>query len=297
MDLDALRVAFDPEIKHLLDLSLVLIIFGVALELTPADFKAVLRRPRGLIMALVCQFILLPAMAFGLGRLLGPAPSVALGLILVASCPAGSVSNLLAGRAHGNTALSVSVTTASTLLAAALTPRAVSFWGGLDPATAALLRSVSVDGGSMAQEALLLIGLPLVIGVMISTFKPWLAKRLVGPAQKISLLILLVFIVGGLATNSKVFLAGAGKALLPVLCANASALLLGYGCCWVVGLPERDRRAAAFEAGVQNTGLALVLIFRFFDGIGGMAVTAALWGLWNLAVGFGLASYWRKRLA
>lgn len=295
-DVDALRIAFDPRMRTALDAVLALVIFGVALELRPEDFKAVARAPKGVFAALSCQFLLLPALAFFLGRAMGLGPSMALGMILVASCPGGSISNLLTGLAGGNTALSVSVTAMSTLSSAMLTPLNVAFWGSQDPATSALLKILALDRTHLAFEALCLIGLPLLAGVALCARRPALAHRLLRPARGLSLLLLAAIVVVGVSGNWRVFAACFNEAATLSLVGNATAIVCAYVSTWVIGLSERDRRAVTLEVSVPNTGLALALVFKFFGGLGGMAVVAAFWGLWNLAAGTALAVVWSRAL-
>lgn len=296
-DIDAFRIAFDPGMRRLLDAALALVIFGVALELTPRDLREVLRRPLGLIATLACQFVLMPAAAFLIARLLGLAPSLALGMLLVASCPGGSVSNLLTAVAGGNTALSMSATAVSTLAAGVLTPLAFRAWGSLDPGTAALLGTLELDGALMAAEAASLVVLPLCAGVGVAALRPSWARALMRPARAASLLFLLALIVAGVGSNLEMLAASLGQAAVIALLGNAAALSIGYGGAAAAGLSERDRRAVAYEVGMQNTGLALAFVFRFFGGLGGMAVVAALWGIWNMIAGTALAAVWSRRAA
>ncbi len=295
-DVDSLRIAFDPMMRAALDAVLALVIFGVALELRPADFWVVARAPKGVLAALFCQFLLLPALAFLLGRALGLGPSMALGMILVASCPGGSISNLLTGVAGGNTALSVSITAISTLISSMLIPLNVAFWGSRNSATNALLQTLALDSRHLAMQALFFIGLPLLAGVALRAKRPELAHRLMRPARGLSLLLLASVVTAGLSANWRVFAECFGALTALSLTGNAMAISSGYASAWAAGLSERDRRAVTLEVSVPNTGLALALVFKFFAGLGGMAVVAAFWGLWNLAAGAALAAGWSRAL-
>jgi BASS family bile acid:Na+ symporter len=103
------------------------------------------------------------------------------------------------------------------------------------------------------------------------------------------------FVVGALAANWQHFLDHVGRVVLVVFLMNGLGLLVGYWIGRVVGLPERDSRATSLEVGIQNSGFGLVLVFNFFEGIGGMAIVAAWWGIWHIVSGLALAGWWRRR--
>jgi bile acid:Na+ symporter, BASS family len=139
--------------------------FGVALDVRVSDLRDVLRRPKAPLIGIGAQFLLLPAGTFLLTRLLDPAPSIALGMILVACCPGGNVSNIITHLAKGNTGLSIGMTGVSTLAAAVLTPLNFAFWGSLHPDTDQLLRSVAVSPVELAITIGLLLAVPVTAGV------------------------------------------------------------------------------------------------------------------------------------
>ena len=110
-----------------------------------------------------------------------------------------------------------------------------------------------------------------------------------------SLVFFLLFVLAALAANWNYFLVYVGMVVAVVFVHNASALATGYAMAFAARLPERDRRAVAIECGIQNSGLGLILIFNFFDGLGGMAVVAAWWGIWHIVAGLTVATFWSKR--
>lgn len=294
-DIDQVRLNFNPQAQLGLNLVLALVMFGIALDLKLDDFKAALRTPRALAIGLVSHHLLFPAFTFGLIQLLRPTPSIALGMLLVSSCPAGHISNFFTHRARGNAALSVSISTLSTLGAIVATPLNVAFWASLDEPMRGLPRSFSLDPLHMLADVAMLLGVPLAAGLAISHRWPALAKRVHGPMRAISLAVFVVFIVGALALNWGIFLQWGRYVVALVLLHNALALAGGYGVARAAGLPERDRRAVAFETGIQNSGLGLVLVFNFFDGLGGMAIVTAWWGIWHIVAGLTLSSLWMRR--
>lgn len=293
--IDQVQLSFNPQTLTLLNTVLGLVMFGVALELKVDDFKAALKTPKALALGLFGHHILFPAMTYVLVWLLNPIPSIALGMILVSSCPAGHISNFLVHYAKGNTALSVSVSALSTAVALVMTPLNFAFWGSLSPVTSGLMKQVAMSPWEMLEVIVLLLGVPLVLGMWVARRYPAVAQRIRKPMKILSLLVLVGFIVGALAANFKHFLAYIQFVLLVVFIHNLLALVTGYSLATAVGLPERDRRAITFEMGIQNSGLGLILIFNFFNGLGGMAIVTAWWGIWHIVAGMTLATYWKNR--
>lgn len=294
-DIDLVRLNFDPRTLLLMNVVLGFVMFGVSLEIGPGDFREALRTPRGLVIGLLAHHVVFPAFTYLLVLLIQPRPSIALGMILVSSCPAGNISNFLTHLARGNTALSVSVSTLSTLTAIVMTPLNIAFWGGLYAPAAAILRSVDVDPVEMFGHVILLLGLPLAAGMFVTRQWPRFTRRARGPMKLLSIVVFLLFVLGALSANWQYFLRYVGLVVGVVLVHNASALLTGYGLARGAGLVERDRRAVSLECGIQNSGLGLILIFDFFDGLGGMAVVAAFWGIWHIVAGLSVATFWSRR--
>jgi bile acid:Na+ symporter, BASS family len=293
--IDEVTLNFDRASLLLLNAIIGLIMFGVALDVNVTDLRDVLRRPKAPLIGVGSQFLLLPAGTFLLTRLLDPTPSIALGMILVSCCPGGNVSNIITHLAKGNTGLSIGMTGVSTLAAAVLTPLNFAFWGSLHPATNELLRSVAVSPVELAITIGLLLAVPVAAGVTVRSRRPDLARRLYRPVRAISIAFFLAFIAIAFVSNIEHFSTMLGAVALAVLLHNALALTLGYTAGWAAGLDERDRRATSIEVGIQNSALALVLIFSFFGGLGGMALVAAWWGIWHILAGLGLAAVWSRR--
>ncbi len=294
-DIDAVRLNFNPQTLLVLNVVLGLVMYGVSLELKAEDFRAALATPRALVIGLLGHHVVFPAVTYLLVLAIEPRPSIALGMILVSSCPAGNISNFLTHFARGNTALSVSISTLSTLAAIVMTPINVAFWGGLYAPAQAILKQVAVSPLEMFVHVLLLLGLPLAAGLFTSRRFPGFTARAVKPFKALSLVFFLVFVLAALAANWRHFLDYVGLVVGVVLVHNALALATGYGLAAAVRLPERDRRAVSIECGIQNSGLGLILIFNFFDGLGGMAVVTAWWGIWHIVAGLTVATTWSRR--
>ncbi|HJV84635.1 MAG TPA: bile acid:sodium symporter family protein [Noviherbaspirillum sp.] len=295
MHIDQVRLNFNPHALLALNLILALVMFGVALDLKLSDFRQALRTPKALAIGLFGHHILFPAGTFLLIRLIDPLPSIALGMLLVSSCPAGHISNFFTHRAGGNAALSVSISTLSTVAAIFMMPLNVAFWAGQDAGMRAIMHDFSLDPIAMLTEVGMLLGVPLVAGLLISHRMPRLAARMLKPMRIFSLGVFAVFVTGALLANWKFFLAYGAMVVGIVFVHNACALGSGYGLARLFGLAKRDCRAVAFETGIQNSGLGLVLIFNFFGGLGGMAIVTAWWGIWHIIAGMALSTYWMKK--
>ncbi|MCE8007700.1 bile acid:sodium symporter family protein [Aestuariivita sp.] len=287
--IDEVVLNFSPASLMLLNGILAIVMFSIAIDLKPRDFRALMRAPRALLVGLFSQFLLLPALTFAMILVLEPQASIALGLILVAACPGGNISNFITHRAGGNAALSVSMTAFATVGAILLTPLNIAFWGGMYPPTQAILQATQIDPVSVAITVTFMLVLPLILGITLNVRRPSLAFRIRMPLQWLSMGIFVAFILLALAANWAFFLSFAGIVAGYVVIHNALALGGGYLSATLARLSPFDRRAITIETGIQNSGLGLVLIFGFFGGLGGMAVVAAFWGIWHAISGIALA--------
>ena len=294
-DIDLVRLNFNPQSLWALNAIIGLVMFGVALDLKAADFKAVLTMPKPVVIGLIGQFVLLPAFTFLLVLLIRPAPSIALGMMLVAACPGGNISNFLTHHARGNTALSITMTAISTAVAIVMTPLNLSLWGGLHPGARGILKEVALDPLEMLLAVFLLLGLPMAAGMWTGHRFPRFVLRAHQPVKVFSLAVFGLFVLGALSANWRYFLEYVRFVVVAVFLHNALALVTGYCAAKLSGLPERDRRAVAIEVGIQNSALGLILIFNFFGGLGGMAIVTAWWGIWHIISGLTVATWWSRR--
>ncbi|RCW74211.1 bile acid:sodium symporter family protein [Pseudorhodoferax soli] len=295
LPVDEIRLNFNPASLAVLNAVLAFLMFGIALDTRIADFKRVARMPLAFAVGVGAQFIALPAITYALTRLLGVGPSIALGMILVACCPPGNISNILTHRAGGNVALSVSMTAVSNAIAIVAMPLNFAFWGGLHPTAAALMQSIAIDPLEMGGHILVIIGLPFVLGIWCADRFPRWTERFKKPMRILSFVTLIVFILGAIAGNWRFFLDYVGLVIVAVALHDTLAFATGWLCARAFGLADYDRRALTIEVGIRNAGLGLVLIFSFFGGLGGMAVVAGVWGFWDIIAGLVLASWWGRQ--
>lgn len=295
LPIDQVQLHFNPTALVGLNIILGLVMFGIALDLKVADFRTAFKSPKGLILATVGHHIIFPAMTYLLIWVINPVPSIALGMILVSSCPAGHLSNFLTHLSKGNAALSVSASAVSTALAIVMTPLNFNFWGNLHPVTQDLMRTISIDPWVMLRDIVILLGLPLLAGMWVSHQFPAFAARAEKPMKRLSMVVFSLFVVGALAANFQHFLQYVQFVVVVVFIHNGLALVTGFTLSSLMKLSDRDRRAVTFEMGIQNSGLGLILIFNMFNGLGGMAIITAWWGIWHIVSGLSLAWYWSKR--
>ena len=287
-------MAFEPRSLILLNLILALMMFGVSLSLRLEDFERVVLSPIAPIAGLFAQFFLLPLATCLFTWALNIDPELALGMILVASCPGGSFSNIMTWLARGNVAVSVSMTAVSSLAAAILTPVNFAFYGWLNPHTREYLTKITIEPSSILILVLLVLALPLVLGMVTGRRLPDLVVRIQKPLRIFSLLVLMAFVAIAFSSNFALFLERFHSFFWLVVGHNLLALSLGYGMGLVLKLPVADRRAVTLEVGIQNSGLGLVILFTFFPEAGGMMLITAFWGVWHLVSGLTLSQIWAR---
>jgi len=290
--IDQISLNFNPQGLLAINITIGLMMLGVSLDLNLDDFKRIVKSPKAPLIGLAAQFILLPAFTWGLTMILPSGiltPSMALGMILVAACPGGNLSNIMTYLAKGNSAISISMTAVSSLAAIIMTPLNLSLWGSLNDSTAPILRQVSLSPADVFVTVFIILGIPMAIGLTLSRFFPDLANKVRKPFKIISLCIFLLIIVGALLANWKHFINVVGLVVFVVFLHNALALSTGYFTARFSKLCRRDSRAVAIEVGIQNSALGLILVFNFFDGLGGMAIIVAWWGVWHIIAGLTVA--------
>lgn len=292
---DQVRLNFNPQGLLAINTAIGLMMLGVALELKLDDFRRIFVAPKAPMIGLAAQFILLPAFTYLLTLILHPPPSIALGMILVAACPGGNLSNIITYLARGNCAVSVSMTAVSTAAAIFMTPFNLAFWGGLNPQTAHILKAVSLRPFDVFINIFIILGIPLITGLVLSRVFPSLVEKARKPFKMFSLTVFIGIVLVALVANWQNFINYVGLVFIGVLIHNALALNLGYWSGRLLGLNESDTRAVSIEVGIQNSGLGLVLIFNFFDGLGGMAIITAWWGIWHIIAGLIAAFIFSRR--
>lgn len=292
MNPDAIQLNFVEDALIYINLSLCFIMFAVALGIKIDDFKSIAKNPKSAILGIVSQFVLLPFLTFIMVMIFKPHPSIGLGMILIAACPGGNISNFMTSWAKGNAALSVTLTAFATLSAVVLTPFNFFFYGKLFAPE--IMSTVSVSLPKMLQTVFILLGLPLVAGMLFNHFLPKLTAKIVKPLNYLSILIFLAIVVLAFLNNLENFKLYVGMVVLFVFLHNLVAMFTGWSLAKLFKRNLPDTKTITIETGIQNSGLGLILIFNFFGGLGGMALVAAWWGIWHIISGLTVSSLWKK---
>ncbi|PQJ81197.1 bile acid:sodium symporter family protein [Polaribacter glomeratus] len=295
INIDDIKINFDESGLWVLNIAIAIIMFGVALGITIDDFKRLLKNPKILMVGVLSQFILLPAFTFLAIIILEPHPSFALGMMMIAACPGGNVSNFFSKMADGNAALSVSLTAFATLICIFMTPLNLQFWGSLYEPTNEILKTVSLNPFDLFKLVSLILGIPLIAGMLIKHYHSEMAIKIEKLLKPISMTVFIVLIFVAFSQNLEVFVSYIHHVLFLVIFHNVFAFILGYYTAKSFGLNNQDCKTISMETGIQNGGLGLLLIFGFFDGLGGMALLAAFWGIWDVFSGMALATYWGRK--
>ena len=294
-NIDEIRLNFSSAGLLFMNITLAFIMFGVALEIKLENFKKLFYNPKSAILGIVSQVLILPGLTFLLIIIMNPPPSIAMGMILIAACPGGNISNFISALAKGNIALSVSLTAFTTLSATLITPANFAFWGGMYVNYYQNVNSlnipIEIDLWQMVQTVFLLLGLPLILGMWFANRFPQTTKRILKTVKISSIIVYLIFILGAIFANLEFIPIFVLPIAVFTLFLNSQTLLTGYFIATIGGISKQDRRTLSIETGIQNSGLALILIFnpKLFDGNGGMAFMAAWWGIWQMISGIGIA--------
>lgn len=260
------------------------IMFGMGMTISGEDFKEVGRHPIKVIIGVLAQFIVMPSLAFALAKGLRLEPEIAIGVILVGCCPGGTASNVMTFLAKGNTALSVAITSVSTLLAPILTPALIY-----------LLASewLEVSASAMFMSVVQVVLVPIILGLIVQRFFKKQVQKSVEILPLISV-VAIVLIVAAVVSNSKERIVESGLLIFGiVILHNGLGYLLGYLAGKLFKMPYEDRKAMAIEVGMQNSGLGAALAAAHFSPLA--AVPSAIFSFWHNISGPLLATYWARK--
>ncbi|MFT4759349.1 MAG: BASS family bile acid:Na+ symporter [Paraglaciecola sp.] len=293
-EIDLVRINFNPDQLFLLNICLAFLMFGIALDIKWQDFGRLLSNPKAPLIGLFSEYIILPLITVILVFVFQPPPSLVLGMLLLAVCPGGTTSNFMVHLSGANSALSVLLTSITTLGAIFITPIFFTFLTNLIPSVADLETVIAVSPFEMMKTIFQLLIVPVGIGMWLNAQFPNFTKKVEPFIKTLSLIIFVSFVFFAVYANFEYIKGYVHMVFFIVLAHNGLALLLGYYFSKWYNLKEADARAISIETGIQNSGLALIIVFNFFDGLGGMAIIVAWWGVWHLISGILLATYWKR---
>lgn len=286
----SIRLAGQP----LLSLALGTIMLAMGLTLTFDDYRGLAQMPRALLAGVALQFTVMPLAGFAIARVMGLEPGLAVGLILVACCPGGTASNVVAFLARGNVALSVAMTMASTLAAVVLTPLLTGWLAGA---------YVEIDRWNLLVNMVSIVLVPVVAGTLLNRLFPRAAER-VSAVLPLVAIVLVIGIVGGIVGGAKAEIAQhAGTLLLATFLLHACGFALGYGLARLLRLGVVEARTISIEVGMQNSGLgsglaktpAFAAQFADIAQAALAPVPAAISAVWHVVIGSLLAGWWRRK--
>lgn len=264
-----------------------LLMLSMGLSLTLDDFRKCIQQPIPILLGFVCQYSVLPILAFSISRLMSLPPSVAIGMILLGSCPGGQASNVATFVARGNVSLSVLMTTVSTMGAAVMTPLLSTALAG---------RYVPIDGVGLALSTVQLVLIPTILGLMLNEY----ARKqvdVIRPIMPFVALFLTVVLCAVPVAQVQPLLAVSGAAvILPVVMLHGFGYLLGYLLPKVAfRMDERTSRTVSIETGMQSAALAYGLSVKHFASDAMVAVPASVSIVIMVWMGAALAAFWRMR--
>ncbi len=302
--IDSINVTLNAGGMNTINIVLAFVMYGVALGIKPKMFVEVFRQPKSLILGMVCQLFLLPLFTFGLALALGTSITwtMALGMILVASCPGGNISNFMSSLSKANVELSVSLTAISTALAVLMTPFNFWLYGNLYLDLASIKGEVPqlvIPLWDVFKTIFILLGIPLTLGILTAQFLPKVAEKLKKPLQWFSIIFFIAMVVLSFSSNIAAFLQSVKYIFVVVLIHNLLALGIGFSAASAFRLPFRDRRTLTIETGIQNSGLGLALLlgtslFAGFPAHGGTLVITAWWGIWHIISGLTVSTVFNR---
>lgn len=261
-----------------------IVMFGMGMTLKLDDFKLVLQHPKGVILGIISQFTIMPLLAFVLAKTFQLPPEIAVGVILVGCCPGGTASNVMTFLAKGNTALSVTITSFTTLLAPIVTPALIYFLAS---------EWLPVSFMAMFMSVVKVVLIPIILGILAQIFfKPVVAKSIdILPTISV---VAIVLIVAAVVSGSRDKIIESGLLILAVVILhNGLGYALGYLAAKIFRMDYEDKKAVAIEVGMQNSGLGASLAATHFDPIS--AVPSAIFSFWHNISGPILATYWSKK--
>ncbi|GAA0405876.1 transporter [Acrocarpospora corrugata] len=244
-----------PLILASLPYALGIVMLGLGLSLTLDDFRRMGQYPKAVVVALLCQIVLLPAICFGLVLAFQLPPELAVGLMVVAASPGGPTANLFSHLFGGNVALNVTLTAINSVLAVATLPIVVNLSTGYFLPSGASL-GLQFD---KIQQIFVMVLVPVAIGMLLRAWAPQVARRLNLPVRVLSVVVLLTVISAVLYGERENLVGYFISVGLAALAFNIVSMLAGYGVPRLTGVDHRAATAAGFEIGIHNTALAITI--------------------------------------
>ena len=261
-----------------------LIMFGMGLTLKAEDFKVVITKPKAALVGIACQFVIMPFVAFCLVKVFNLPPELAIGVILVGTCPGGTSSNVITYLSKGDVALSVDMTACTTLLAPIVTPALTLLLAG---------QNISVDPTAMFLSIIQIVIVPIALGVLVNKFFSDFAQNLSGVLPLVSIFGISMILAAVVSANESQIMSVGLLICVVVILHNVLGYMLGFAVASAMGFTQAQRRAISVEVGMQNSGLATSLAATHFAQYPLAAVPGAVYSVWHNLSGAILVNIFR----
>lgn len=265
---------------------LMLVMFGMGLTLKMEDFHYVFRHPGNILLGSICQFTVMPLLAFGLGKAFHLDTGLLAGVILVGTCPGGTASNVITYLSKGDVALSVGMTSVNTLLAPVLTPAITYLF---------LHTNVQVDVWSMFLSIIQVVIIPIVLGLIINHFLGKYTRSIVKILPMISVISICLIVMAVVSHNAEKIMTTGAVIFVVVILHNLLGYVCGYGLGKLFRLDLPQKKALSIEVGMQNSGLATSLAGTAFPNLAMATVPGAVFSVWHNISGAVLANIYRRK--
>ena len=271
--------------RSYITIGLGIIMLGMGMTLTADDFLRVFQKPKAVGIGVSAQYLVMPVAALGISAMFGFDPSITAGMIVVGSCPGGTASNVIAYLAGADVALSVTLTSITTLLSVFLTPFFIWFLAGT---------SVEIDPVALFVTILQVIIGPVVIGIILNTYARSFSQKFIPYFPPISVIIIVMIVACVVGLDRQSIFESGGIVILAVALHNLLGYSFGYFLAKGFKLTEKESRTIAIEVGMQNSGLGVALAVKHFtDAV--VALPPAIFSVWHNISGPALASWWRRK--
>jgi len=259
---------------------------GMGLTLQASDFKQILKQPKWVLVGIGLQFILMPSLGWGLGKVFDLPPFFAVGLILVSCCPGGTASNVIAYLAKANVALSVCMTTVSTLVAILITPYLTSQLSG---------SYVNVDAAGLFYSTLKVVLLPILLGVMLNRYLPRSTSKILPFAPPVAVLLITLIVASIIGQGKEIILNSGIQLILALICLHSIGFLFGFLISLGLFRSWSVAKTISIEVGMQNSGLGVVLARENFSNPM-VAIPAAISSLIHSLLGSLFVSLFKNKI-
>jgi BASS family bile acid:Na+ symporter len=293
--IDTVQIHFSESGQQILMLVLAFIMFGIALDIDKSKFIELQKNPKPILVGLFAHWFLLPLATIILVYIIQPQASIALGMFLVAACPSGNMATYITTLSKGNKELSISISTVIALTCFFTTPVLFFAMANTYPKAVPLFKSIQINIWKLIAEIGLILALPMLAAILLKIKYPTIISKIKKPINVLSFFMFILFLIIAFIINRQIFIDNFTKISWIVAIHNAIGFLIGFITAKIFNLKIADAKTISIECGIQNTGLGLVLIFSFFNGLGGMALIAAWWGIYHILAGSLLSLYFRKK--